>query len=183
MTNPPPYPGNQPYGQMPGYQQQGSRMPRPTPPGSVTGAFLLYLLNALVSLASIIVLFGEGARADLRRELAAQQSNLSEADLDSLVRVGFIVVIGIAVVFIALFLFFAFMMRAGRNWARIVLTVLSGLSIAGSLGGNAYSTGQDWATWAGLAFSVVAIVLMFLTPSNEYFQRSKQFRAQQQLLG
>lgn len=185
MTNPPPYPGNQPYGQMPGYQSQGSRLPRPAVPGTVTGAFALYVLAALVSVVSAILLTTESGREEVRRAVREAQasSGMNPADFDAAVSLAIGIGIGFVVLFIALYLFFAFMMRAGRNWARIVLTVLSGLSIAGGLSGTAAAGGMTWANWVSLVFSVLAIVLMFLTPSNEYFQRSKQYRAQQQLLG
>lgn len=184
MTNPPPYPGNQPYGQMPGYQSQGSRLPRPTIPSTVNGAFALYILAALVSVVSAVLLFTESGRETVRQAIRDAQagSGLTDAEFDSAVGIAVGVAVAVTFLFIGLYLLFAFMMRAGRNWARIVLTILSALNIASSLAGTA-AGGMTWATWTSLILSVIAIVLMFLAPSNQYFDRSKQFRAQQQLLG
>jgi hypothetical protein len=79
-------------------------------------------------------------------------------------------------------------MRAGRNWARIVLTVLSALSIASAasptsnvqFGDQTYSVGAyRAASWIGVALAVLAIILMFMRASNAYFTASKVARMQQ----
>ena len=60
-------------------------------------------------------------------------------------------------------------MNAGKNWARIVLLVLAALQVVGVLTGAGTAS---WASWLGLAATVVATVLMFLPSSNPYFRRS-----------
>jgi len=79
---------------------------------------------------------------------------------------------------VGLYLLFALKMRAGRNWARIVLTVLSALSIGSTahssttirVNDQAFTASTSQAVgWFGAALAVVAIVLMFMPASNAYF--------------
>lgn len=79
----------------------------------------------------------------------------------------------VAVIFVGLYLLFAMKMRAGRNWARIVLTVLSALSIVSAA---SRATSSQLFGWIGAALAVVAIVLMFLPASSAYFAASKAAR-------
>ena len=116
---------------------------------------------------------------------AIQNSGTSAATVRSLVSTVKVVTVVIGVISLALYLFFAIKMRAGRNWARIVLTVLSALSLLSSFSASASVTINDQVftatssrvtEWIGVALSVVAIVLMYLTPSNLYFTASNQAR-------
>ena len=91
------------------------------------------------------------------------------------------------VIFLGLYLLFAFKMRAGRNWARVVLTVLSALSILSSfsasasvtVNGHIYKSSSTQISGViGAILGVVAIVLMYLAASNAYFSASKAARQQ-----
>ena len=104
--------------------------PAPTPPAQVTAAFGIYLLTALISLVGVVLALNSdiweqavresGARAaGSRRHVGRQRGQRRQGHRRS----------PSASIFLALYLFFAFKMRAGRNWARITLTVLSALSI------------------------------------------------------
>ncbi|MFS0732732.1 hypothetical protein ABC304_12090 [Microbacterium sp. 1P10UB] len=64
-------------------------------------------------------------------------------------------------------LFAVFMLR-GHNWARVVLTVLGGLTLIG-LGINAF--GGDWVSAVTLLLTIAGIVLMYLPASNPWFRR------------
>ncbi|MTD14502.1 hypothetical protein GIS00_11145 [Nakamurella sp. YIM 132087] len=175
MTTPPQYPsysgGNYPGGNYQGGPQGPG--PKPSAPGTVTAAFALYVLAALVSLVGVFLVFTDAGTRQIRDAL--RDTNTGNMSLDDLVRVTRTITVAVVVVFLALYLFFAFMMRAGRNWARIVLTVLSALSIASSFAGSVAAT-RSWATWVTLVFSILAIVLMYLAQSNQYFADSKAYR-------
>ncbi|AZI57986.1 hypothetical protein EH165_07370 [Nakamurella antarctica] len=150
-------------------------------------AFFIYLLTAILSLVSAILLVNSTiwARALAEGVLEAQ----SEADLAGTgLTVGAVInaarLVGViaGVIFLALYLFFAFKMRAGRNWARIVLTVLSALSIVSQasgfgsveVNGTAYSdSAEQIVGWLSAGCAVAAIVLMFTTVSNQFFAASK----------
>ena len=64
-------------------------------------------------------------------------------------------------------LFAVFLLR-GRNWARIVLTVIGALSLIGLV----VSTVQgSWLSAIGAVVTIVAGVLMWLPSANAYFRR------------
>ena len=63
---------------------------------------------------------------------ARQTGNLS-IDVQSLINGLKIFIVIIALIFIAVYLLFAFKMYAGRNWARIVLTVFGALTLLSAL--------------------------------------------------
>jgi hypothetical protein len=177
-----PYPGGgYPSGGYPGQGQQG---PAPVAPGPVKGAFLVYVVVAVLALVSLVL----SVTSSVWQQAIDDNPNTSGIDAQSLVNTVKIVAVVVGVIFIALYLFFAFKMRAGRNWARIVLTVLSALSILSStsasssvtINNNVYrSTGSQTFSWIGTVLAIVAIVLMFLPASNAYFSASKAARQRQ----
>lgn len=143
-------------------------------PAPVTLAFVFYLLSALAALAGVALLFTSSGKQALRNDLAGSAS--STMSVDDLVNTTRIIAVVIAVVVFLLYLLFAVKMRAGRNWARIVLTVLTALSIVSSFSGNLASA-RNWSTWVGIILPVLAIILMFLPQSNAYFAANKTRKA------
>lgn len=81
-------------------------------------------------------------------------------------------------IFAGLFVLFAYKMRAGRNWARILLTVYTVWGALSFLTAMA-SSGPDlelmWSL-AEAAFGVTAVVYMFRPESTKYFAEHKQRR-------
>ena len=72
-------------------------------------------------------------------------------------------------------------MRAGRNWARITLTVFGALTILTSLtpatgtvtvNSETYSAGSQGPGWISAIVALVAIILMYVGESNRYFADS-----------
>ena len=92
------------------------------PPGSVNGAFFIYLIAAVLAVIAIILTLTSNV---WEQAIADSGADTSGVNVHSLVNTVKIVSVVFGVIFIALYLLFAFKMRAGRNWARIVLTVLS----------------------------------------------------------
>jgi hypothetical protein len=70
----------------------------------------------------------------------------------------------IALAFAGLYVLFAFKARAGRNWARIALTVLTALGVLALVIGGFSVVGI-----LSTVVSVVAVVLLFLPASNQHF--------------
>ena len=155
---------------------------RPATPGSVTGAFVIYLLAAIVSILGIVLVVTSNVWSR-----AIAENNTSGVDTQTLVNTAKIVTVVVGLIFVALYLLFAFKMRAGRNWARIVLTVLSALSIISAfsatssvtVNGHVYRVSSQQASgWIGTVLAILAIVLMYLPASNAYFRDTKAARQQ-----
>lgn len=147
--------------------------PKPTAPVTVTAAFVVYLLSAITAVVAISQLFTGDGEQQFRQALA--DSNTSGIDVDTLFSTLRAVVVAVAVVVVVAYVIFDFVMRSGRNWARILLTVVSALSIFSSFSGS-LGAARGTFSWIGLILSVLAIVLMYLPQSNAYFAAAKLAR-------
>jgi len=83
-------------------------------------------------------------------------------------------------IFAGLMLLFALKMRAGRNWARILLTAYTGVGAWSFLSAMASAGPELQLMWslADVAFGVTAVVYMFRPESTKYFAEHKQRRLQ-----
>jgi hypothetical protein len=130
-------------------------------PTSVTWSFVIWLITVLLQLIAAILLFILVGTAGT---LAVAGSGGS----GGLIVGALIATASIGLVFAIVELIIVFKMRDGRNWARIVLTILAALQIISTLvqGGN-----NSFINWIGFATLVIATVLMFVPASNQYFSR------------
>ncbi|OXM61288.1 hypothetical protein [Amycolatopsis vastitatis] len=137
----------------------------PARPGTIEGAFWAFVASTVLGLAGGLLLFVNwDALADTLRTANRQRGGtLTDAQIDQAATITLVVTVVIVVLIAALYLLFAFKLRAGRNWARIVLTVLTALHVISLL------TAQDtvFGYLAALA-AVVGVVLSFTGPSNAY---------------
>lgn len=183
----PPPAGYQPYGQQPyGGQPYG-------PPGGgvavekpqeVETAFRLWIGSVIVGLIGAVLTFLQlPALIDVAIQSTPATPGLSEENLRLGIQVGIIVGAVVGLAFVALYLLFTFKMRAGRNWARIVLTILGGLSIIFTLF-SLGTIGQQFASGAlgavtgvltilQLLLEIAAIYFMFRPAANQYFQQPR----------
>ncbi|KFU76363.1 hypothetical protein SAMN04489729_2661 [Amycolatopsis lurida] len=142
-------------------------------PGTINGAFWAFLASAVIGLLSGVLAFAsKDALVEATRNANRQSgTQLTEAQIDQ--AATFIIVIGlvIAVAFALLYLLFAAKLRAGRNWARIVLTVLTALQLISII----FSTNTIVGYLSVLA-AVIGVVLSFTAPSNEYITATKVAR-------
>jgi len=164
------------------YGQNPPNMPPAAPPlheGELRGAqnlpapqqvqisFWLWVATAVVGIISAVYGFTQRDAA-LNAARAVNTANLSDDTLQAAITFGLILAAVFLVVFAALYLLFAFKARAGRNWARIVLTVLTVLDVLFLAVGFSILSGLS--TLA----AVVAVVLLFLPASNQFFTASKR---------
>lgn len=158
----PAYPGEQPaapqyggYGAYPGQPAAPGQTPERPQPVSI--AVRLMQLGALVSLVSLIVSFAtvSGLKDEITDRLREDDPNVSQSTIDAAfaIGIGFAIVMGGIGIF--LWLWMAWKNGQGRQWARIVATVLGGLNVLFLLLGLA---NPDLET-ATLVFSVVNLVL------------------------
>ncbi|WP_141921372.1 hypothetical protein [Halopolyspora algeriensis] len=205
-------PGQQPpgqYPQYPGQPPQGGYSPvnpyaaPPVPPHEAGGvprprtievAFWIAVVVPLVAtvLIAISAWFAQGVMQQVIEAEGPEAQQLANAA--ALVGVG--VVIFVFAVLTALWILFAFKMRAGRNWARITLTVFAGLWVMNALSGLLTSPSGSSFSMAGMPAATVEIpaamvalgytqsalglvsmvaflVLVYLRPSNRFFQAAR----------
>lgn len=129
-------------------------------PAQVNAAFWLYIAGAALSLVALII-----ALATIGPVTAQLQRNgtLSGSAASAAVGVSVTISVVFGILYIAAYVLFAVFMRRGANWARIVLLVVTVLSLFGVLGG--YGVGA-----ARVVVGVIATILIFIKPASEYFR-------------
>ena len=166
----------------------------PARPGSVTAAFWLWMAVMAVGVVSTVLLFSGNYFDEIAAQLRAH--GLDETGTHAAMAIGAGVaraaVILSAAVSLFIYLFFGLKMATGRHWARVVLTVLGGLSVLSGLSGaSALSSGAMnvarpagvvASAWVQALLAAVAIVAMYLPASNVYFRESRVYRAERRQL-
>jgi hypothetical protein len=175
--------GGQPQGggypQQPGYPPAApplneSELRAPTRPKSVDTAYMLWLIAAGVGILGSLISFV--LAGDIARETAAALGVSGVAAEPNYGATIFGLVLQVVWILVVM------QMRKGANWARIVLTVLGGLSIIGNLLslvaiGLLFSLGFLGVISAlfvvvSLVTIIGAIIFMFKSDSNYYFKAS-----------
>ena len=150
---------------------------RPEPPPSVVMAVRLMYAGAVVSAVSLVV--GLATVGSLRSALHKAQPTLTPTqlhDLQTVVVVGSII---IGLISIGLWVWMALMNKAGKNWARIVATVLFGLDtlfllLGVARAGAAASSLVSVLIWL---IGLGAIILLWRRDSTEYITAQSAPRA------
>jgi hypothetical protein len=154
----------------------GGEIPRPK---AIDNAFQASLAGtAIASVATVITVLLDREWLDrLVRQVIEDtgQAGMEVADARTMVQVS----LGLGIVlFAALFVLFALKMRAGRNWARLLLTAFAAVGTINFLSAVG-STGADlelmWSL-AEVAFAVTAVIYMFRPESTAYFTEHRKRR-------
>jgi hypothetical protein len=66
-----------------------------------------------------------------------------------------------------LMILFAWRMRSGRNWARMLLAVLAVFGLLTQASAVGFT---DWVALVSVAITATGLVYMFVPPANEYFR-------------
>lgn len=158
----------------------------PARPTSVTLAFLAWVVMTALSLLSLVFvltspIWDQAVAAGLR----TADVNGVQIDASTLVNTAKITSVVGFLIGAALYLLFAFKMRDGRNWARVVLTIIGVLGVLSALlpsyrsvtvNGTTFVVQNYGIHWISLALLVAALILMFVPASNAYFTASKAYR-------
>lgn len=150
---------------------------QPPRPDSVNRSFQLWILALVIGVVSAILGFFEfeAAREELIDELVAAGDQISREQAETLVTVSNYVAVGFYLALLGLILGFVFLMRSGKNWARIVLTVVGVISVLLSLlsvaGGGLGSILQ--LVSAGVV--ITAIVFMYRRDAAPYFKPAQHY--------
>ncbi len=78
----------------------------------------------------------------------------------------------IALVVAAAQIVFAMKMKEGKEWARLGLTVIAGVSLILSIVGGAMANGQS-NNWFSFVISLIATILMWLPNSQAWFKTAR----------
>lgn len=142
-----------------------------TPPKEIVASFWCYIGGAVVVLLGGLLAIGQ-KQAILDALRSSNTTNATEAQLEAAANLVVIIAIVISVVLTGLYVLFAYKLRAGRNWARVVLTVLAVLTLI-----NLVSTrGGSAIGYIGELAVVVGCVLSYLPNSSGYFAAMKSAR-------
>ncbi|WP_341395541.1 hypothetical protein [Arthrobacter sp. G119Y2] len=173
------YPGS-PYGQMVPAEE-------PARPKQVNLAFWFLIASAVLGLISLPIAIAymnspeyleylETVSRDLGLEVdsASLSAAIASSSATSVVSgiIGLAVRVGLA-----------FLVRAGFNWARIVITVFAVLSLFSLIGLFVTGPVVGVLTLAAVVATIAAIVLLYMKPSGEYFARKKAYRQAQKFGG
>ncbi len=161
-------------------EQELAPPPAVARPKSVENSFLLWLVITGLGVLSLILTLTIGSddiTEQARKTLEDAGRSTSPADVESAANtVKTFAVVG-GLLFTALYLLFVFMMRAGKNWARITLAVLGLIGIIGTLT-QLQSVGA-----MSVVFGFIQVILilgaayfMFRPDANQYFAAHKARR-------
>lgn len=144
--------------------------PRTAVPSSVSAAFWLYIAGAALGLVSVVVGAVVGIQRIQSGQIAGQVippgTDVSPSVINTALAVGVALGIAVGILSIAAYVVFAVLMRRGANWARIVLSVLSGIALVSGLVGL---LALNLLNLLVSVLVVVAAVLLYAPASNAYF--------------
>lgn len=133
-----------------------------SPPGTIIASFLGFLAATVTTVAGAVFLASAGQ--DLADELRRRDTSLTDSEIDGAVTITQGIGIAVAAVIVLGYLWLAFKLKAGRNWARVVLTVLTLLQVGFLFAGGA----ADTLGYVSCGVAVLAVVLSYLPASNAY---------------
>lgn len=155
-------------------------MERPVSVRAGLGAFVATVVLGVVSSA---VMFANW-EAIVDEAIRQADAGLSGAEADTareFAELGVQVGLVIGLIFTAVYLLFLWFAWQGRNWARVVLWVLGGLSIVSgvaTLGVGGTGVGYvDGLSLFSLLLTIAGVVLLALKPSNEWYRYRGWLRA------
>ena len=180
----PPQGWNAPPPQQPGYgQEYPGYAPAPSAPtgfgapaamerpqtvrigiGALVAALIIGLIQSIVTFSDVDALIDQ-----------TLQTSTDPALTEDVIRSGLIIGVVIGLIITALQILFLWFAWKGRNWARIVIFVLGGISVVfgliGLAAGSTESTGFLTSLgWFSLILTAVGIVALALKPSNEWYR-------------
>lgn len=145
-------------------------------PGIMVLALVLLILSTLPFL--LIAAMGLAVPVDLSALPPEYEQQLQQAGVSPEMAVSALRGVGVVILVLALlYILFAVLAFLGRNWARIVLTIMTVgftlLMLAGTLGGAAGDTGSLLFLLLIVGASVGGTIIMFLPEPSRWFARRR----------
>nr|WP_042182469.1 hypothetical protein [Kibdelosporangium sp. MJ126-NF4]CEL15004.1 hypothetical protein [Kibdelosporangium sp. MJ126-NF4]CTQ93400.1 hypothetical protein [Kibdelosporangium sp. MJ126-NF4] len=145
----------------PKYPTPEQKTVKPPVPKEINIAFAVWVLSSVLS----AVLQALDTDVFVEQFMKTTANQPAEAQLStSTVRTMFYVAL---IVVALLMLLFAWKMRSGRNWARILLTALAVFGLLTQASAVGFG---DWLTVVSVVITAAGLVYMFVPPSNAYFR-------------
>lgn len=148
----------------------------PSRPAAVNRSVVFWLLAVLmyaVGLVAVLATGADGFSREVAEIAAASGPGMSPEDARMVVTIGLVIGGVVAVVLLGLWVLFILKMRAGRSWARAVLTLVAAPYLA--LDGWTLATTPVDTSWkltaASTALVAAAMVFMWLPGARAYFRR------------
>ncbi|AOS61319.1 hypothetical protein TL08_02405 [Actinoalloteichus hymeniacidonis] len=138
-------------------------------PKEVRISFWIWVGTAVLMLASVFSLLDDRERVT-SQTLEQMGGELSREEAEQVVSMAFTMIFVMYGIVALLFLLFAFKAKAGRNWARIALTVVAALNLMAFLGPNSTHV----LSVVSVLVSGVAVALLWMPNSREYFAQAKR---------
>lgn len=159
-------------------QSPDQQLAEAPPPKSITQAVLLMRIGAVVSVVDVIagLLTRNSLHDNIRQSLVDNQS-YTASKLDTAYTAALVSLVVAGLVGVALWLWMAHANGNGRKWARIVATVLGGLSILNLVLAMAQSQASGLSLVLTVVTALLAVVILFLIWRREssafYVARSR----------
>jgi hypothetical protein len=151
--------------------QAGSNAPghiaRPT---TITIAFWAFIASTLLGLASgaVTLLSGNSVGQVAQTVIVGDGTDVADTQVSQVTTAASAGALVFSVIMSLLYVLFAAKVRAGRNWARILLAVIAGLQVLAITFGDSTTLG-----YLSALCGLVGAVLSFAKPSNEYVEAMK----------
>ncbi len=157
------------YPRMPQARPEDLTSPAVPPPPTVTRAVQVMFASAALGIVAVIV--GFATKDSMREQILENDPDIEDIDTVVNVALAFSAVVGI--LFTALWILLAVMVRKGKNWARITTWVVAGLGLIFSLVALLDPPTALGAILTAITalLDIAVIVLLALRPSNEFFAR------------
>ena len=197
---PGPNQGGQPYPGTPGnYNYPGSGSPaqgnyayqgnpfgqsapaeEPARPKQVNQAFWLLIASAVLGLIALpfaLVYVNSPEYLDTVEEtLRSAGLDVDSEALSNGVAAGTLTAVFSGILGLAVRVALALLVRAGYNWARIIITIFAVFSLFGLIGLFSTGTLSGIITLLATLATIAAVVLLWMKPSSEYFTKKKAYR-------
>ncbi|HTF47295.1 MAG TPA: hypothetical protein VK735_07595 [Pseudonocardia sp.] len=150
---------------------------KPERPVDVTKAFALWLASVAVSLVGQLIAYPAASgmvRDAVQQGAESSGTPIGPAELETITRIGLALGVAFIVLLAGVWVLIGFKMRAGRNWARILITVVTVLGVISML-----TTANGFGSLAAIIslvqnlLAIAVVVYMYRSESSAYFSRSK----------
>lgn len=154
-----------------GSGQDGQGGEKPAMPKEVRFSFWIWMVSAAMSFAAGIQIATD--KEGFINEFVASSANstIPAGEVRRIAEASFTGMLVGIFGFGLLYVLFVFKMRAGRNWARIVLAALA---VLGLLSQGVLTGTTDLLSMVSVLVSIAGLVLMFMPASNAYFNQFKR---------